>query len=219
MTNARRIVDAGWPEDKDKHKSSPIKDKIKKARQSRKKNWEKRIDKLARQIYDDLKVEETILDAAQSGMAKKIWNFTESKTFREKIRMNGIEEYNKEILTQLNLKKEYEFHYGSIIEHKKEVYGSDEYICDIMGFVELVNNIEITPKHIISRLKEIFIQNGIDPIKIKQTKFDKMFNEDTFRTIFPNMETGFGLAGSDNYKEAYEKLLKLKFYEYIEYRF
>ena len=71
MTNPRRIVDASWPEDKDKHKSSPIKDKIKKARQSRKKNWEKRIDELARQIYDDLKVEESIIDAAQRGMAKK----------------------------------------------------------------------------------------------------------------------------------------------------
>ena len=71
MTKHRRIIDAGWPEDEDKHKSSPIKDKIKKARQSRKKNWQKRIDELARQIYDDLKVEESIIDAAQRGMAKK----------------------------------------------------------------------------------------------------------------------------------------------------
>ena len=225
MTNARRIVDAGWPEEKDKHKSSPIKDKIKKARQSRKKNWEKRIDELARQIYDDLKVEESIIDAAQRGMAKKIWNFTESKTFCEKIRMEGDHEYNKEIFTQLNVKKGMEKAWGPIEYMVENNVSSSMGISQDCGFVDLVNNIGITPKHIISRLKEIFIQNGIDTIKIIKKKKLRSGNrlhldflrESSYRT--GGLRYVMAVSTFDQREEAYEKLTKLKFYESIECSF
>lgn len=189
------------------------------------KNWEKRIDELARQIYDDWKVEESIIDAAQRGMAKKIWNFTESKTFCEKIRMEGDHEYNKEIFTQLNVKEGMEKKWGPIEYMVENNVSRSETISQTCGFVDLVNNIGITPKHIISRLEEIFIQNGIDTIKIIKEK--KLRSGDTLHIDFLR-ESSYRTSGLryvmavstfDQRKEAYEKLTKLKFYESIECSF